>query len=104
AFRSLFLAHPHPMWVYDPGALRILDSNDAAVAKYGWSRDEFRALTLYDLRRPEDVPALLADIRSQPSGVRRTTLHTHRTRDGTLLDVEILGHTIDVDGKPAVLV
>ena len=37
-YELLFAQHPHPMWVYDEETLRFLDVNDAATAKYGYSR------------------------------------------------------------------
>ena len=44
------------MWVYDFETLQILDVNEAATQRYGYSRPEFLALTIKDLRPPEDVP------------------------------------------------
>ena len=44
-YRLLFAAHPHPMWVHDPETLRILEVNDAAVAHYGYPREEFQSMT-----------------------------------------------------------
>src|SRR3712207_5666750 len=41
AYRLLFESNPAPMWVYDPESLRFLAVNDAAVRRYGWSREEF---------------------------------------------------------------
>jgi PAS domain-containing protein len=40
-YRTLFESNPHPMWVYDVETLRFLTVNDAAVAAYGYSREEF---------------------------------------------------------------
>jgi PAS domain-containing protein len=57
------------MWVYDPDALHFRDVNDAAIARYGYSRDEFLAMRLTDIRPQEDVPRLLEDL-----GKRRTSL------------------------------
>ena len=44
-YRLLFAAHPHPMWVQESGTLRILEVNDAAVAHYGYTREEFQSMT-----------------------------------------------------------
>ena len=60
SYRRLFEVNPHPMWVYDLETLRFLAVNDAAVRRYGYSREEFLALTIRDIRPPEDVPALLS--------------------------------------------
>ena len=48
-FGLLFESHPVPMFVYDLKTLMILKVNDAMVEKYGYSRDEFQALTLKDI-------------------------------------------------------
>ena len=53
----LFDASPMPMWVYDAETLAFLAVNDAAVRHYGYSREEFLAMRIIDIRPPEDVPA-----------------------------------------------
>ena len=40
-FRLLFEVNPLPMWVYDRETLRFVEANQAAVAHYGYSREEF---------------------------------------------------------------
>src|SRR6202021_1485331 len=49
-FRLLFAHNPLPMWVYDLETLRFLEVNDAAIAHYGYSREEFLGLNLSDIR------------------------------------------------------
>ena len=49
-YRVLFDEHPVPMWVYDPATLRFLSVNHAAVAHYGYSREEFMSLLRTDGR------------------------------------------------------
>ena len=53
-FDALFSGHPLPMWIYDLETLAFLDVNDAAVARYGYSRDAFLAMRLTDIR-PEEA-------------------------------------------------
>ena len=38
------------MWVYDKATLRFLDVNEAAVRNYGYTRDEFAAMTIREIR------------------------------------------------------
>jgi PAS domain-containing protein len=40
-FRFLFADTPLPVFLYDVQTLQYLEVNDAAVARYGYSRDEF---------------------------------------------------------------
>jgi len=99
--RELFAANPHAMWIYDERTLAFLDVNAAAVARYGYTRDEFLAMTLADIRPPEDVPALLADVAGVPDGFEGGQRWRHRRRDGSLLAVEISSHPVPWPGRSA---
>ena len=58
SYRLLFERNPLPMCVYEVGSLGVLAVNDAAVAQYGYSKDEFVGLTLLDLHHEQDLPAV----------------------------------------------
>jgi len=107
-FRNLFEANPHPMWVYDLPSLRFLAVNDAAVAHYGYSHAEFLQMTIADIRPAEEVPRLLDNVRatsaSTTGGLDQAGVWRHRTKDGRVLDVQIVSHTIEFDGRNAKLV
>jgi PAS domain S-box-containing protein len=66
-FQLLFNANPRPMWVFDRETLEFLAVNDAAVQKYGWSREEFLSMTVGEVRPQEDV-ALLEVYLSEQEG------------------------------------
>jgi PAS domain S-box-containing protein len=103
-YRTLFASNPHPMWVYDRQTLSILEVNEAALAHYGYGRDEFLSLTIKDLRPPEDVPNLLAHLNHKPDGLTPPTLWRHRKKDGTIIEVEIWAHDLPFSGRSARLV
>ncbi|MBI4694862.1 MAG: PAS domain S-box protein [Gammaproteobacteria bacterium] len=88
-FRKLFESNPIPMWVYDVDTLRFLAVNDAAVAHYGYAREDFLAMTLRDLRPADEAGRLeraVAELGDEPS---RAGVWRHRRQDGTLIDVEV---------------
>ena len=91
-YRLMFDNSPLPKWMYDVETLRFLDVNEAAVRHYGYSREEFLAKTITDIRPAEDVPALLeAERRAElpPNfGVWRL-----RKKSGDIIQVEITKHT-----------
>jgi diguanylate cyclase (GGDEF)-like protein/PAS domain S-box-containing protein len=105
-YRLLFTRNPHPMWVYDLETLRFLEVNGAAIALYGYGRDEFLARTILDIRPPEDHEGLRDFLRrlQSISGPTRHYRARHQLRDGRLIDVEISGDDIDFDGRRARLV
>jgi two-component system cell cycle sensor histidine kinase/response regulator CckA len=99
-YRGLFQRSAIPMWTYDPRTLRFVTVNEAAVAKYGYSREEFAAMTLGDIRPAEDLEALLGAV-DIPGGRK---LWRHRTKDGVLLDVEISASDLTLEGRALRLV
>jgi PAS domain S-box-containing protein len=104
-YRLLFQSNPRPMWVYDPASLRFLAVNGAAIAEYGYSRAEFLSMTLADIRPPEDVPRLRANVLEHPSEkLQHSGVWRHRRKDGSLLSVEISSHALQFDGQSARLV
>ncbi len=101
-YRILFTNNPHPLWVYDVDTLAFLEVNEAAVATYGYSHEEFLAMTLADILPPEELLARLDD--ASPQGTERRNesgLWKHRRKDGTLIDVEITSNSIMFGGRRA---
>ena len=104
-YRLLFEHNPQPMWVYDLDTFRFLAVNDAAVHHYGYSRAEFLAMTIKDIRPAEDIPALLDTIaRSPGKGLDTSGIWRHRKQDGSLIYVDILSHPLPFRGKRGKLV
>ena len=103
-YRLLFQSNPHPMWVYDLETLRFLEVNDAAIEHYGYIRDEFLAMTIKDVRPPEDVPLLLDNVATVAAGINRSGNWRHRTKNGKIIDVEITAHRMLFAGRGAELV
>jgi PAS domain S-box-containing protein len=87
-YRLLFRVHPEPMWVFNIETLRFLEVNDAALRRYGYSRDEFLAMTIKDIHRPEDLPAFLETLHGDPD-LRQSSTEFHRTKDGDVIEVQI---------------
>ncbi len=100
-YRDLFQSSPHPMWIYDQETLRFLAVNAMAVGRYGWSADEFKAMTVADIRPPEELPKLIGLLQSDEEDRPPTTLTRHVTAAGTIIQVEVTSHPIVWDGRPA---
>jgi two-component system cell cycle sensor histidine kinase/response regulator CckA len=103
-YRLLFDANPQPMWVFDRETFAFLAVNRAAVDHYGWSREEFLAMTAMDIRPPEEVPALLEVMGRLADAPMRPGVFRHRKKDGSLIEVETLGNPLCFYGRPAVMV
>ncbi|WP_460171412.1 PAS domain S-box protein [Thermus sp. FJN-A] len=103
-FRLLFQAHPLPMWVYDLETLRFLEVNEAAVRKYGYTREEFLSMTILEIRPEGERPRLLENLKGPRPPLQVSGPWTHRLKDGREIQVEIHSHTLEYQGRPAALV
>jgi diguanylate cyclase (GGDEF)-like protein/PAS domain S-box-containing protein len=87
-YRNLFELAPMPLLVIEDGSFKVIAVNQAAVEKYGYSRDEFLAMTAIDLQVPEDRERVELYLRqrdpTQPIQVRRR----HLTKSGERIVVE----------------
>lgn len=100
-YRKIFAYNPLPMWIVDAASHAFLDVNEAAVSHYGYSRDQFRTMTLTDVVvspptvPPMGTPPITGEER--PAG----RLRQHHKQDGTVVDVEVFTLEIDFGGRPA---
>jgi PAS domain S-box-containing protein len=86
-YRLLFQDNPNPMWVFDLETLAFLEVNKSAMQHYGYSREEFLAMKMSDLRRVEKGdPSKEAALGDAGSG----QIWRHRRKDGTVIDVEVV--------------
>ncbi len=100
-YRLLFEVNPTPMWVYDIRTLGFLAVNDAAVARYGYTRTEFARLTIRDLRPEEDGPTLRSVLEAPNVEPR---VWRHRWKDGAVRLVEVSARDLEYGGRPARLI
>ncbi len=105
-FRLLFDRNPAPFWIFDTTTLRFLEVNHAAVEQYGYSREEFLAMTILDIRPPEEWDELRQTLRQEvdEGQVPTPRARIHRRRDGSLF--EVVGHAayLEFSGRPACLI
>ena len=97
--RELFDANPIPMWLYDVATLRFIAVNDAAVAKYGWGREEFLSLTVGDLVVEEQPGSAAGGPAAGHPGDPVRAHFRHRTRDGALIEVESRSASMVFEGR-----
>lgn len=104
-FRHYFEFNPAPMWVYERRTGRFLEVNRAAVERYGYSREEFLRMNLYDIRPPEDRARLTRQMHEADvhEVFREGGDWRHFTKDGSLLDVELHISPANIEGVDASL-
>ena len=100
-YRSLFTANPTPAWVTDAASGAILMANAEAMRRYGYAESEFLGMRISELSPEQDgkeqPPAPDGDLIAAP-------LAKHQTRDGSVIDVELVFTPLEVDGRAVNLV
>ena len=103
-YRRLFLSHPAAMAIWDPATGRILAANEAAERQYGYGPDELTALTVDRIVHPDDLDRLREQVPNLPDGLAGTASFRHVRKTGEVIEVEMTGHPIEWEGRPARLV
>ncbi|MFS8063870.1 MAG: diguanylate cyclase domain-containing protein, partial [Luteimonas sp.] len=103
-YRLLFEHNPLPFWVFHRETFQILEANEAAVQQYGYTREEFKTMSLADIRPADDVAEALAVAQlGNPEG-RRGRVWRHLRKDGQVMQVAVHSSDITFEGQPARLV
>jgi diguanylate cyclase (GGDEF)-like protein/PAS domain S-box-containing protein len=103
SFQLLFDANPVPMWIWDHETYRFLAVNDTAVAHYGYSRERFLSMKLFELKPPEDHGGI-REIAQGSGGYLEGRVSRHIKADGGLIEMAIYGRSLNFGGRPASLV
>jgi diguanylate cyclase (GGDEF)-like protein/PAS domain S-box-containing protein len=101
SFRLLFDSSPVPMWVIDRESLRFMAVNDAAIVRYGYSREEFMVMTVPELRPEEDRERFGKFLRALEPDQFGENVGQHRTADGRIIDVSVYSRVLTYAGRNA---
>lgn len=93
-YRELFESNPNPMWIYHRASLAFIAVNEAAIAKYGYSREEFLGITIKDIRSTADHALLDEAIKRNPGGLKEAGMWKHIRRSGEVFPVSITSHDV----------
>jgi two-component system sensor histidine kinase UhpB len=91
-YKLLFEANPMPMWMFSKCSMHIVDVNSAAIEHYGYTREEFLSLAAESLWNP-----------AKP-GAYRSGIWKQQTKNGSVIDVEVIAHELVHDQEPVILV
>jgi PAS domain S-box-containing protein len=98
-YQALFKSAPVPMWVFDTKTLRFLAVNQKSVEVYGYSQEEFLAMTTSNIRDKTELAMLRnlvdTDFADQTAPLR------HRRKDGSEFVVNVMSTPIQYMGHAA---
>jgi PAS domain S-box-containing protein len=86
AYRTLFDESPLPMWVFQPD--RLLGVNEAAIALYGFDREEIPYMSV-DSVWVDDMPEEVRAAFEEGAPLEQSGPWRHRKRDGSTVEVMV---------------
>ncbi len=101
-YRELFDHAGDAIFIIDLSG-RMIDVNEVACERLGYSREELMTMTPMDIDSPEQavhVPARIENLKRHGSLIFETT---HMRKDGTAIPTEVGSRIIEFGGRPAIL-
>lgn len=97
-FRHIFQLHSAIKLLIHPDDGRIVDANTAASLFYGWTIDELKQKTIFEINTL-DKDRLSHEINNILSGNKTQFEFIHRRADGSEIDVEVFSNSIPINGE-----
>ena len=95
-YKYLFENNPNAMYIWDISNFRIVDCNEEALLKYGYTRQEFLNLTVSDLQFNEDL--LLLDTLAVRTFAEKQYWRQVK-RNGEMMFMEVSSHLLNYSDK-----
>jgi diguanylate cyclase (GGDEF)-like protein/PAS domain S-box-containing protein len=101
SFRLLFEENPLPMWVVDINTRELLAVNAATCRHYGYSREQMLAMTVEQMRAPDETEQLRLEFQQHRGVQTAQNTRRHITADGRIIEVAIEARPLSYNGREA---
>ncbi|MFV2057994.1 MAG: PAS domain S-box protein, partial [Thiohalomonadales bacterium] len=102
-YRSLFEHFGDAILLADVETGAILDVNPAAIERYGYSREEFLSMTIFDMSSKDNLADVSHFIRQIGHSGHGIFEREHLTKDGREIPGEVSTRVIELNGRPVFL-
>jgi PAS domain S-box-containing protein len=104
-YQNLFDRSPLAQWVYGIDDHKFKDVNQAAIAQYGYSKEEFLSMSIKDVKLKEDIPELEEVLKEHNRNDHfLRTIGRHVKKNGEIIYAQVDANSIIYEGKAARLV
>ncbi|HET7106912.1 MAG TPA: PAS domain S-box protein [Candidatus Acidoferrum sp.] len=100
----LFEHNPLSTWLYDVETLRFLRVNQAAVAQYGYTQNEFESMTILEVRLGAERAGAETYLLEMKADAEEHGFWVHQGKDGKTFEVELISHELVYAGRRVRLV
>ncbi len=93
-YKYLFDETPVPIWIFNENNYRFLEVNNAALRNYGYSREEFNAMSYFDIHPKEDI-LRLKEILESGDTKKHKGIWRHEKKNGEIIYVDIKADKVE---------
>lgn len=99
-YSNIFNLSPQAKWVYEPETYKFIQVNNAAILLYGYSKEEFKKMSILDIKMNDDIIKEYAEINTSVNENRiYNNTFRHKKKSGEIIEVEIYSTPILINGK-----
>jgi PAS domain S-box-containing protein len=99
-YKNHFDNGPIPMWIVNDDTMQFIEVNNIAVINYGYSRDEFRSMTLKDIRPNDDLENFENNFTSNHKEYFDAGYWKHRKKNGEIFYVHVYSYKSTLNNIP----
>jgi len=103
-YRNMYLSNPYPIWFVDPESYRFISVNDAACFYYGYTKQEFLSMTIFDIHQKFEVPEVKQFFSKSNTTGYEFEKWLHLKKNGEQIYVNISCLLTILDNSPAIMV
>lgn len=98
-YQTIFKQAADSIVVFDPQTLAVIDFNDEACRKLGYTREEFANLKVSDFEVVESIEDVRQHCKDIISGRAIDFETKHRNKGGDVLNIEVRARAVNIGGK-----
>jgi PAS domain S-box-containing protein len=101
--KQVFTYAVDAIFIIDPDTADIVDCNEKAVQRLGYTKKELLQLKVFDINAAEEHPEILKRIKKQVAGASILFETIHKRKNGTEFPVEVSSTLFETDGRKLIL-
>jgi len=104
-YRYLFNNNPAIIILWDLETLKVLEVNKTALEEYGYNGDEFRLMSILDIRPRDDYQRIrdFAKVMISEKEGKSRSVWRHLKKNGEVMFMDISSHRMTYNNRPAIL-
>ncbi len=103
-YKRLFDESPLPIYIYDDLTYEFLEVNEAALAQYGYTRQQFLAMNARQLKPQDEMERFINAVRDVPDTCFDFGQWKQVRKNGEIFFVHIYAHRTEFEGTKATVV